>query len=181
MMRKTLTPATTPSRKRTDDGPSFAETPTKKRRVDSSSPTKPRTSSSPAKRSSAVTTAAFHAALKGSPAKLPVWQESGLPSAGPSTPRRRHHVKVAEVITTPIQADSQLSPSCSQGQISPTRPAIRRRFRPVFLEQQQWCARDPKVERIWAAAETLRDKMVELHGHPFEDLWQHGGTAVGTA
>jgi len=180
-MRKTSTPMTTPSKKRTDDDPSFAETPTKKRRVDSSSPTKPGTGSSPAKRSSAVATAAFRTALKGSPAKLPVWQESGLSSAGPSTPRRPHHVKVAEITATPVQADSQLSPSRSQGQISPTRPPVRRRFRPVFLEQQQWCARDPKVERIWAAAETLRDKMVELHGHPFEDLWQHGGAAVGAA
>jgi hypothetical protein len=74
---------------------------------------------------------------------------------------------VAEVTITPVQADSQPSPSRSQGQSLPTRPAVRRRFRPVFLEQQQWCAQDPKVEQIWAVAKTLRDEMVELHGIRF--------------
>ncbi|KAF8555022.1 hypothetical protein OG21DRAFT_1603139 [Imleria badia] len=162
--RKTLTPAISSSKKRADDSASFPETPTKKRRVDNSSPIKPRTSNSPTKRPSAVTTAAFHAALKGSPTKLPVGQESESPGAGPST-----HVKVTESAATPVQAESQPSPSRStQGPTSPARPVIPRRFRPVFLEQQQWCARDPKVERMWAVAETLRDKLVELHGHPFE-------------
>ena len=146
---------------------SFPETPTKKRRVDPSSPTKLRTSSSPAKRSSAVATAAFHAALKGSPTKLPAGQASESSGAGPSTPRRPLRAKVAEVAVTPVQDDSQPSPSRSQGQALPTRPAVRRRFRPVFLEQQQWCARDPKVEQIWAVAKKIRDEMVELHGIPF--------------
>ncbi|KAF8128158.1 hypothetical protein EV363DRAFT_434615 [Boletus edulis] len=168
MSNKSSKPATSPSKKRANISASFPETPTKKRRVDNASPTKPGTSISPAKRSSAADTAAFHAALKSSPIKLPIVQERESLGAGPSTPRRPRHAKVAEAAVTPVQADSQSSPSRSQGQVSPTRPAVRRRFRPVFLEQQQWCAMDPKVERMWAAAEALRDKMVELHGHPFE-------------
>ena len=162
-MKSAMRPQT---RTRTASTTAFPETPTKKRRVDSSSPTKPRTSGSPAKRSSAVAIAAFHAALKGSPTKLPAGQESESPGAGPSTPRRSQRTKVAEVTVTPMQADSQPSPmqadsqpspSRSQWQALPTRPAVRRRFRPVFLEQQQWCARDPKVEQIWAVAKTRQD------------------------
>ncbi|KAF8555014.1 hypothetical protein OG21DRAFT_1484198 [Imleria badia] len=91
MTRRTSTQATSPSKKRANDSVSFLETPTKKRRVDYSSPIKPRTSNSPTKRLSAVTTAAFHA-LKGSPTKLPVGQESESPGAGPSThAKAKHH------------------------------------------------------------------------------------------
>ncbi|KAG9312563.1 hypothetical protein JVU11DRAFT_6959 [Chiua virens] len=162
----------TPSKKRTvafsrlssegnEDADAFPETPTKKRRLDSASPTKPGTSSSPAKRSSAASTAAFHAVFKSSPTKLPAVEWSESPSAGPSTPRPLRHSKPAE---DSVQVDLQSSPSRSQGQTSPTRPVVRRRFRPVFLEQQQWFARDPKAERLWAIAKTHRDQTMRRGG-----------------
>ena len=164
-----------------DDNAPFPETPTKKRRVGSSPPSKPRMSASPAKRPSAASTAAFYAAVKGSPAKQPVGQASETPGAGPSTPRRPRHAKGADLTTTPVHADAQPSPFPSQGQTSPTRRPVRRRFRPVFLEQQQWCARDPKVERMWAVANAVLGEMVEVHGHPFQRSWQHEGAVVGAA
>jgi len=60
--------------------------------------------------------------------------------------------------------------------VTPTRSALqasasarpRRRYYPVFLDQQQWLARDQRVERIWADAATHCSNMVELYVHPLE-------------
>jgi len=195
------TPMTTPSKKRTvaflhqssggHDGGDydknnnknnvpFPETPTKKRRIGDgpSSADRMRTRSSSPNKCTTASTTAFHTALKGSsPAKPPVAQQP--PVAGPSTPRRPRYATASDVTATPVHATSRpstlpsSSPSRSQGQTTPARPPpTRRRFRPVFLEQRQWCARDPKVERMWAAAETLRDEMVELYGRPFQQMLQ---------
>ena len=190
--RKVSTPVTTPSRKRAvaftslegnganDDTTPFPETPTKKRRVSASSPDKSRASHSPTKRASVDSTAAFRAALRSSPAKHPAAQASGSPSAGPSTPRRLRYTKAADTATV-VQANTQSSPSRSQDAATPTRPLVRHRFRPIFLEQQQWCARDLKVEQMWATAETVLEGMVALHGHPFQQVSRRGGVVVGAA
>ncbi|KIJ19489.1 hypothetical protein PAXINDRAFT_69471 [Paxillus involutus ATCC 200175] len=207
--RDLTTPSKTPSNKRgvvfsrhtlddndDDDSTPFPETPTrKKRRIDTSSPTKPSANTSSAKRSHQSTPAAiaaFHAAMSGSIPKLPrmknghvqvpLGNESTSQEAGPSTPRRpRTRAMDLQAAVTPMQVDQQLSPSRSQAQSSPTRHAPRRRFRPIFLEQQQWCARDPKVERMWADAAMHRDKMTEIHGHPFERYRQGVSAVVGAA
>jgi hypothetical protein len=42
-----------------------------------------------------------------------------------------------------------------------------RRFRPVFLDYQQWFSRDSQLEREWNAAEAHKRKMIALYGHPF--------------
>ncbi|KAF9221077.1 hypothetical protein BS17DRAFT_785878 [Gyrodon lividus] len=205
--RDLTTPSKTPSNKRGvvfsrhtldhddhDDSSPFPETPTKKkRRLDTSSSAKPSASTPPAKRSHESTlaaTAAFHAAMSGSTSKqpgdetghtqVPVGDNSTSQDVGPSTPRRpRTRSAIFGAVTTPMQVDQQPSPSRLQAQPSPARRAPRRRFRPVFLEQQQWCARDPKVERMWVDAEMHRDKMTELHGHPFERHRQGVGVGVG--
>ncbi|KAF9231377.1 hypothetical protein BU15DRAFT_56206 [Melanogaster broomeanus] len=180
-MRDLLTPSKTPSNKRgvvfsndtlndnDDDSSSFPETPTKKRRVDSLSPTKPSAGTSSARRLAEpqpAAMAAFHAAASGStpkqprtknaPKQAPVGDVSASPDVGPSTPHRPHTRSTA----MPMPVDHHLSPSRSQvqAQPSPTRPAPRRRFRPVFLDLQQWCARDPKVERMWADIEMHRNE-----------------------
>jgi hypothetical protein len=50
----------------------------------------------------------------------------------------------------------------------PAEPHVRKRFRPVFLDQQQWRSRDPKLAKIWDAAVEHRTRMMELYPHPFE-------------
>ncbi|KAF8840461.1 hypothetical protein BDN67DRAFT_996764 [Paxillus ammoniavirescens] len=206
--RDLTTPSKTPSNKRgvvfsrhtlddnddDDDSTPFPETPTrKKRRIDTSSPTKPSASTSSAKRSHQSTPAAmaaFHAAMSGSIPKLPRIQNGQAPlgndsasqEAGPSTPHRpRTRATNLHTAVASMQVDEQLLPSRSQALPSPTRHAPRRRFRPVFLEQQQWCARDPKVERMWAEAATHQDKMIEIHGHPFERYRQGVSAVVSSA
>ncbi|KIK95364.1 hypothetical protein PAXRUDRAFT_389020 [Paxillus rubicundulus Ve08.2h10] len=196
--RALTTPSKTPSNKRgvvflrhtlddDDDSTPFPETPTrKKRRINNTSPTNPGASTSPTKRSHESTPAAiaaFHAAMTGSPPKppriknghvqVPFGNDNASQGAGSSTPHRPR--------TRTMEVDQQLSPSHSQAQLSPTRPAPRRRFRPVFFEQQQWCARDPKVERMWTNAAMHRDKMIEIHGHPFERYRQGANAVVDTA
>ncbi|KIJ59964.1 hypothetical protein HYDPIDRAFT_117867 [Hydnomerulius pinastri MD-312] len=189
--RDLTTPSKTPSNKRgvafpqhtldnnnDDDAASFPATPTKKRRIDSLSPSKSRPSASPSKRSqqpAATSVAAFHAALAGEAVSNQNaqtgpqisgnvdWTTDASQNVGPSTPRRPRTRSSAPsaTVATPMEIEQQSSPS---------RPAARahRRFRPVYLEQQQWCARDPKVERMWALAVRHRSKMMELYEHPFE-------------
>ena len=157
-----------------DDTTPLPETPPKERRVNASSPDKSRASHSPAKHSSADLTAAFRAALRGSPAKWPAAQASVSPSAGPSTTRRPRYTKTGD-FSTVMQANTKSSPSRSQGATTPTRPLVRRRFRPIFLETEQWCARDLKAGQVWATAETVLEDMVALHGHPFQRFVQRGG------
>ncbi|KAL4079788.1 hypothetical protein J3A83DRAFT_4212457, partial [Scleroderma citrinum] len=176
----------------TDDA-SFPETPTKKRRIDTPASIVGRTgtSISPAKRMRATArgnedahVAAFHAAMTGqapqtsSPAKPPrpvplLDRVTGIQAfprdAELSTPTRPRSLRSA-TSTTDIDSSAQ-SPAIS----TPTRSALpasapkrpRRRYRPVFLDQQQWLAQDPRVERIWADAATHRSRMIELYGHPF--------------
>jgi hypothetical protein len=50
----------------------------------------------------------------------------------------------------------------------PAEPPVRKRFRPVFLDQQQWRSRDSKLAKIWDAAVEHRTRMMELYPHPFE-------------
>ncbi|KIM59826.1 hypothetical protein SCLCIDRAFT_125474 [Scleroderma citrinum Foug A] len=165
-----LTPSKTPSQKRAvvfsrsirssddmDDDVSFPATPTKKRRVDSSANVTSQAgiATTPRKRTTRATDedtaiAAFHAAVTGRASNV-----SSPARPVPPLPR------LLGTRTTPGDADpSTPRPSAS------ARP--RRRYYPVFLDQQQWLARDQRVERIWADAVTHCSQMVELYGHPLE-------------
>jgi hypothetical protein len=42
------------------------------------------------------------------------------------------------------------------------------RFRPVFLDHQQWYQRDPRIAQEWEEAEKQKQKWDKLYGHPFE-------------
>ena len=175
-----------------DDDASFPATPTKKRRIDSPAKVTARagTATSPRKRTTRATDedtamAAFHAAITGQASH--VSSPSRPPQPVPSLPR------LLNTHTTPDDADLSTprrprtlrlstsamnvgSPTKSSVAATPTRSALqasasarpRRRYYPVFLDQQQWLARDQRVERIWADAATHCPKMVELYGHPLE-------------
>jgi len=130
--------------------------------------------------------AAFHAAITGqashvsSPAR-PAQPEPSLlrllntytttpDDADPSTPRRPRTLRPS---TSTMNVDS---PAKSSVVATPTRSALQvsasvrpwRRYYPVFLGQQQWLARDQRVEWIWTDAATHCSKMVELYGHTLE-------------
>ncbi|KAH7925595.1 hypothetical protein BV22DRAFT_1088762 [Leucogyrophana mollusca] len=154
-----------------DDDAPFPETPTKKRKL--GSPSKSATAeSSPRKRSVPNTpssTASFHLAMSGAsggraneesqPSVLPT-ASIASPISGPSTPRRtrsRPSMSLEEPATMDID---------EVGGGGERR--IYRRFRPIFVEQQQWCCRDPKTQDIWAQAEEHKLQMMSLYGHPFD-------------
>ncbi|KAH7905447.1 hypothetical protein BJ138DRAFT_1164751 [Hygrophoropsis aurantiaca] len=154
-----------------DDDTSFPDTPTKKRKLDS--PSKSITSSSPRKRTAVDTpssTTSYHLAMNGVNGASGNREESlsskiappsfMSPIPGPSTPRKtRNHS------TLPVEksGDRDLEETDNaREQLLP------RRFRPIFLEQQQWCNRDPKIQHIWKQADEHKSQMMALYGHPFE-------------
>ncbi|KAG2133448.1 hypothetical protein BD769DRAFT_1354091 [Suillus cothurnatus] len=156
------------------DDTTLPETPTKRRRVES--PSKRGASVSPTKRTIApqrtiLSTTAFEQAIRGDSTPCHEQQKSAVPIAissdshsqlpGPSTPRRTrsHPSRLAEE-SSAMEVDEQRS--------EPIEPHVRKRFRPVFLDQQQWCSRDPKLSRIWDDAVEHRTQMMGLYAHPFE-------------
>ncbi|KAI6094937.1 hypothetical protein EDD16DRAFT_1528872 [Pisolithus croceorrhizus] len=164
----------TPSNNPEDRG-DMPETPTKRRRIES--PTKPtslpfgggETTSSVAGEDAG--TAVFPMALTGltparpsSPGNLPVLSPSRTRSsrtdaAGPPwTPRRSHRLQtsnssVPSPTRSPASATVVSTPSAST--CLPPMPPLthpHKRFYAVLAEQQQWVAKDPKAERMWADA-----------------------------
>jgi len=172
-----------------DNDASFPATPTKKRRIDSPANVTGRAgiATSPRKRTMRATdedaaTAAFHAAITSRASHA--WPPQPPPSlprlldthttpddADPLTPRRPRRT-----LRPSISTMNGGSPAKSSAAATPTRSALqasasahpRRRYYPVFLDQQQWLARDQRVEWIWADAATHCSNMVELYGHPLE-------------
>ncbi|KAG0697229.1 hypothetical protein DFH29DRAFT_1003894 [Suillus ampliporus] len=156
-----------------DDIP-LPETPTKRRRIES--PAKLGASVSPTKRRAAPqgatsSIAAFEQAMRGDSTprherqkptlSVAVSSGSHSPFPGPSTPRRtRSHPSRPAEDPAAMEVDEQ--------RVEPAEPPVRKRFRPVFLDQQQWCSRDPKLAKIWDAALEHRTQMMGLYAHPFE-------------
>ncbi|KAG2134050.1 uncharacterized protein EDB93DRAFT_853627 [Suillus bovinus] len=150
------------------------ETPTKRRRVES--PFKPGTSVSPTKRtiapqSTTPSLTAFELAVRGDSTprheqqkaafSIAVSSGSQSPLPGPSTPRRpRSQPSRLVEESAAMEVDEQRS--------EPAGLPVRKRFRPVFLDRQQWCSRDPRLANIWDASIEHRTKMMGLYNHPFE-------------
>ncbi|KAI6107626.1 hypothetical protein EV401DRAFT_437415 [Pisolithus croceorrhizus] len=157
-------------------------TPTKRRRIES--PPKP--TSLPSRHGETTSsvagevtgTATFRMALIGptptrpsSPGSLPPsrTRNSRIDAAEPpSTPRRSHRLQ-----TSNSNAASSTRSSASATVVSfysasmclpPVTPLTRpcKRFYPVFVDQQQWVAKDPKVERMWVDAVAHRTHVVSL-------------------
>ncbi|KAG2058232.1 hypothetical protein BDR06DRAFT_1018477 [Suillus hirtellus] len=151
------------------------ETPTKRRRVES--PSKPggsvltptRRTRAPQNATHSVT--AFEQAVRGDSTPRHEQQKSAFSIAvsigshssfpGPSTPRRsRNQPSILVEESATMEVDEQRS--------APAGPPVRKRFRPVFLDQRQWCSRDSKLAKIWDAAIEHRTRMMGLYPHPFE-------------
>ncbi|KAI6116546.1 hypothetical protein EDD16DRAFT_1482420 [Pisolithus croceorrhizus] len=168
------------------------ETLTKRRRIES--PTKP--TSLPFMRGETMSsvagedasTAAFRMALTGptptrpsSPGNLPVLSPSRTRSsrtdaAGPpSTPRRSRRLQTSNSnVPSPTRSFASatvVSTPFTSTCLPPVPPLTlpRKRFYPVFVDQQQWVVKDPKVERMWADAVAHRTHMVGLYRHPLEN------------
>ncbi|KAI6037505.1 hypothetical protein EDC04DRAFT_2702894 [Pisolithus marmoratus] len=166
------------------------ETPTKKRRIES--PSKP--SLVPLKRGQTtspvagkdISLAAFRAALMGptpvqsqppSPKNSPLSRTRGSRNDTtelPSTPRRSHRLQastsdIASPTRSPTAATVGLTSSTSSR--LPPAPSLthpHKRFLPIFLDQQQWAAKDPKIVKMWGDAAAHRTHMTDLYGHPLE-------------
>lgn len=183
-----LTMTKTPTRRRTvlftpscppmdwGDEAALPETPSKKRRIES--PTKnlddPHLLISPAKQAST---------RRGQGAKsifqetTTIWTEQNITTPKkpfPRSPALASNLPLAKQTSPSHQPTSYpteaRSTSIATAHPSPSVPrhARQRRYYPVFLDQQQWLARDQKVERTWREAEMHRTKMAELYGHPLE-------------
>ncbi|KAG2142372.1 hypothetical protein DEU56DRAFT_911075 [Suillus clintonianus] len=147
----------------TIDDSLLPETPTKRRRVES--PSKSGASVSRPRHITAAqetgSTAAFEQAMRG---------DSG--SGSGSTPRREHPKLGGEPTPMPtptaMEVDEQQAETEIEIETEPAQPPVRNRFRPVFLDQKQWCSRDPRLGKIWDAAVEHRVQMMGLYVHPFE-------------
>jgi hypothetical protein len=65
-----------------------------------------------------------------------------------------------------MEVDKALDAPSSEDEEEEPRP---RRFRPVYLESNQWYSRDRRLTRIWKAAEKYKRGMVALYGHPLDE------------
>jgi len=125
------------------DGATPPSTPTKKRKINSPS-NHPQPSPSSAHPSLKASTSAFHLALS-SPTKD---KNTGFyPTSAPlpSSPLKRTLFAASEVPAFPTYAESS---SDENEEV----PLPRRRFRPVYMDSQQWDARDPRIAKIWKKA-----------------------------
>lgn len=114
--------------------------------------------------------------------KSPRKRQTTAPAEG-STPRRSQR-QVARPNYIPSAAKRQQAPAPasdamdvddepdepSSSSDEDDQPPPPRRFRPVYRDHKQWYSRDKTVINLWKAAEAYKQKMVELHGHPFEHL-----------
>jgi len=153
------------------DDISLPETPSKRRRVESPSkhsPSTPRAKHAMTPLGTTSVTTAFEQAMRGvstprHEAKKSAFSinssHTSLP--GPSTPQRSrtHSSKFADEANA-MEVDEEPMESVEL--------PVRKRFRPVFLDQQQWHSQDPKLAKIWDAAIEHRTKMMGLYPHPFE-------------
>lgn len=142
------------------------ETPTKKRKLDLSAPTPS---------SSRVTLDTVH--HPSSSHKMPPMTPKSL---FPSTPHhtqppprtRAHTATLAEpaAMDVDVAVDRVPSPifSAVEDEEEDEEPPMR--FRPVFLDHEQWNRRDPRLEVGRKRAEAYGRAMVERYGHPFEHL-----------
>ncbi|KAI6004503.1 hypothetical protein F5J12DRAFT_837469 [Pisolithus orientalis] len=173
-----------------DEHADVPETPTKKRRI--GSPTKPslrcgmtlssvtHEDASPAAFRTALTGPALTRSRPSSPRDPRAFPSPRTPSTRtdaaepPSTPRQSNGLQASNLdnaspAQSPTSAVVTSTPSTST-HLPPAQPLThpRKRFYPIFMDQQQWVAKDPKVERIWADAAAHRTHMIELYGHPLE-------------
>ncbi|KAI6145278.1 hypothetical protein BKA82DRAFT_7261 [Pisolithus tinctorius] len=167
------------------------ETPTKRRRIESPAKSCLRrglTTSPVADEDASL--AAFQAALAGStpaqsrpssPRNLPVFPSPRArgtrtdTAEQPSTPRRSHRLQASHSdnasptrSTTSAVVAKTPFPSAH---LPPAQPSTHphKRFCPIFVDQQQWVAKDPKIARMWADAVAHRTRMVDLYGDPLEN------------
>lgn len=91
-----------------------------------------------------------------------------------STPRRSQRTKSTQqklVADSPMEVDVPASPLFSEDdEVDDVEPPAPRRFRPVYLDHKQWYSRDSRLNRIWKQGEKYKQHMVELYGHPLEQL-----------
>ncbi|TFK18028.1 hypothetical protein FA15DRAFT_698233 [Coprinopsis marcescibilis] len=134
-----------------DDDTPLPETPTKKRRIDNSPDL------------SGQKTSLFEATIRGSTSRVALDDVRARPTraVGQGSPLKQ--------ATSLPQGDAQMAEpdSSSESEDEGPKAFSFRRFRPAYLEQKQWNARDPRLKRIWKLREQQKQKFVELYGDPF--------------
>ncbi|TFK32390.1 hypothetical protein BDQ12DRAFT_716406 [Crucibulum laeve] len=187
--KRPATPEPEPTQENDDAEMAPPETPVKRRKLESpaklalrSAPSKPTLRSSPVKPIFPVAASASSSKVTldvpstrsvsrsptrrqpdRSPARLrepelsPVRRKPGRPPARAST--------AMDVDTHDSAAAAAPSSSESEEEEEDVPPP--RRFRPVYLDHEQWGSRDPRITRLWRQGERHKKAMVDLYGHPF--------------
>ncbi|KAJ7105490.1 hypothetical protein C8R43DRAFT_1046553 [Mycena crocata] len=101
------------------------------------------------------------------------------PVPAPSTPRRTQRLAMspskspAKLPATPNRPSKlsamDIDDPLSSSEEEDYEPAPRRRFRPVFRDQQQWAMGDPRIAKLTEEALARHNSLVKRYGVPFQD------------
>lgn len=139
---------------------SFPETPTKRRKLDTASS------------SHRAAISLFESEIRGSSSRIKALALDGAqrpsgPSPSKGSPLKRTRVAEPESDVEMADAAEVQSESDGGGDDEPKTRRSFRRFRPVYLEQRQWGASDPRLKRVTTVLEAQKQKMIQSLGHPF--------------
>lgn len=125
------------------------QTPSKRRKLDLGSPTKSTRLLPTIEETTEVGASPAKRLFSASPSKTP--RAPAKPSASPP---QRPQIGTKRTASQMEEASAETRPS-------------RRRFRPVFLDRQQWARRDPRVQDAVKVGEERLEKWIEQHGNLF--------------
>ncbi|TFK52316.1 hypothetical protein OE88DRAFT_1387065 [Heliocybe sulcata] len=150
-----------------DGGDALPQTPAKRRRV---------------AMASAPISSVSEASTRAPSSSVPADDEVATPTVVPlpvastssvATPRRgtRRSVNEPEAPASQVLEEQQ-EPSDDENEEDREDEGLSRskHFRTPFIDRGQWFSRDPKIERECKMAETYKQKMVAVHGHPLARL-----------
>lgn len=91
---------------------------------------------------------------------------SRTPSSAQNTPRQREKHPTGSPRKGKKVMDLDFGSPSSEDEEQRPQAAVRRRFRPVYLDQRQWESRDPRVEQMMKPAKPSKREKSERGGQP---------------
>ena len=109
-----------------------------------------------------------------SPSVIPITMPA---TTTPTTPRRNRTAPSTPKRTPGSRTRGKSTPRRNYGDDVENEVALPPRYRPVFLDYRQWCARDPRIEKEVAMGEELRRTFMEKFGQSIIDKYRPTATA----
>ncbi|KAJ7094228.1 hypothetical protein C8R43DRAFT_964528 [Mycena crocata] len=101
---------------------------------------------------------------------IPQTAKASAPAISSDTPNPPHPELLSPsthgVLSSPFKLARNIEPTLDKN----NKPPRQRRFRPVFLDQKQWAAGDPRLVKVLRASEEFHRRMVSMYGAPFQDF-----------